>query len=64
MYECCSCEAYINKWSKPYWFNLLDVIFPKTWKWIEYASYFSVLAFIFSSHSLEPYNVGTLSLIE
>lgn len=28
MYECCSCEAYINKWSKPYWFNLLDVILP------------------------------------
>lgn len=28
MYECCSCEAYINKWSKPYGFNLLDVILP------------------------------------
>lgn len=64
MYECCSCEAYINKWSKPYWFNLLDVIFPQTWKLTYYASYFWVLAFMLPPHHLGPYNLGILSLMK
>lgn len=38
MYECCSCEAYINKWSKPYWFNLLDVFLPMQRRFKELSS--------------------------